>query len=149
MTPEASKSSVCLAAPSFLVFVAFSAFVASCGSVAKKDISFLANVNEWNEKLERMLIASTAMPEDVGSDKIVDGIVVGDVLHGSNINPDGTVYNHNLIHIDYMTTIVEEMAETAAVYTTAGRKVPEAAAFNVDKIYNALINVITQVRNGS
>lgn len=99
------------------------------------------NVNEWNEKLERMLIASTAMPEDIDSDKTVDGIVVGDVLNGSNLNPDGTVYNHNLVHIDYMTTIVEEMAETAAIYALAGKQVPEAATFNIDKIYNALINV--------
>lgn len=99
------------------------------------------HAGEWNEKLEQMLIASTAMQEDIGSDEKVDGIVIGDFLNGSNLNPDGTVYNHNLIHIDYMTTIVEEMAETAVVYSLAGREVPEAAAFNIDKIYDALINV--------
>lgn len=99
------------------------------------------HADEWNKKLVQMLIASTAMPEDVKSNKIVDGIVVGEVLNGSNLNPDGTVYNHNLIHIDYMTTIVEEMAETAVVYSLAGKSVPEAATFNIDKIYNALINV--------
>ena len=118
--------------------------IAWCSKIlALASVMFPENkrADEWNEKLEHMLIASTAMPEDVGSDKIVDGIVVGDVLHGSNVNPDGTVYNHSLVHIDYMTTIVEEMAETAAVYSAAGKKVPEAAAFNIAKIYNALINV--------
>ncbi len=36
---------------------------------------------------------------------------------------------------------MEILAETAVVYSLAGREIPEAASFNIDKIYNALINV--------
>ena len=43
------------------------------------------NNSEWEQKLLRMLIAATSAPEDVGSDEVVDGIVIGDFLEGSNI----------------------------------------------------------------
>jgi hypothetical protein len=99
------------------------------------------NNSEWEEKLLRMLIAATSAPGDVGSYEVVDGIVIGEFLEGSNINSDGTVINHGRYHIDYMTTIYQEMAETIVVYRLAGKEVPEAATFNLDLMYNALINV--------
>lgn len=107
------------------------------------------NNSEWEQKLLRMLIAATSAPEDVGSDEVVDGIVIGDFLEGSNINSDGTVVNHSRYHIDYMTTIYEEIAETIVVYKLGGKEVPEAATFNLDLIYNALVNVDLGVYDSS
>ena len=98
-------------------------------------------VSDWSDRLERMLIASTAMPDDVDSDRVVDGLVVGDVLSGSNVNEDGTVVNHDRVHIDYMATILEEMGDTVTVFKIADAPVPEAAVFNLDKIYDGLIYV--------
>ena len=86
-------------------------------------------VSDWSDRLERMLIASTAMPEDVNSDRVVDGLIVGDVLSGSNVNEDGTVVNHDRVHIDYMATILEEMGDTVTVFKIA------------DAIYDGLIYV--------
>ncbi len=94
---------------------------------------------DWSDKLERMLVSATALPEDVGSERIVDGQKVGEMIDGSNVNEDGTVVNHDLIHIDYMATILEEMGDTIAVYRIAGAPVPEAAVFNLDRIYRGLI----------
>ena len=94
---------------------------------------------DWNDKLERMLVSATALPEDVGSERIVDSRKVGEMIDGSNVNEDGTVVNHDLIHIDYMATILEEMGDTIAVYRIAGEPVPEAASFNLDRIYQGLI----------
>ena len=94
---------------------------------------------DWGDKLKRMLVSATAMPEDVGSERIVDGEKVGEMIDGSNVNEDGTVVNHDLVHIDYMATILEEMGDTIAVYRIAGAPVPEAAAFNLDRIYQGLI----------
>ena len=91
------------------------------------------------DKLERMLVASTAMQADLGSDKTVDGRKVGDLISGSNVNEDGTVVNHDRVHIDHMATIFEEMGDTIVVDIIAGTPVPEAASFNLDKIYRALI----------
>ena len=96
---------------------------------------------DWSDKLERMLVSATAMPEDVGSERIIDGRKVGDLINGSNVNEDGTVVNHDLVHIDYMATIYEEMGDTIVVYKIAGKPVPEAATFNLDKIYRGLIDV--------
>ena len=96
---------------------------------------------DWSDKLERMLVSSTAIQEDLGSERIVDGRKVGDLINGSNVNEDGTVVNHDLVHIDYMATIYEEMGDTIVVYKIAGEPVPEAATFNLDKIYRGLIDV--------
>ena len=95
----------------------------------------------WNSKLERMLVSATAMPEDVSSERLVDGKKVSEMISGSNVNDDGTVVNHDLYHIDYMATILEEMGDTIILYIIAGEPVPEAAVFNLDKIYRALIYV--------
>ena len=94
---------------------------------------------DWRDKLERILVSATALPEDVGSDRIVDGQKVGEMIDGSNVNEDGTVVNHDLVHIDYMATILEEMGDTIAAYRIAGAPVPEASAFNLDRIYRGLI----------
>ena len=98
-------------------------------------------VSDWSDRLERMLIASTAMPDDVNSGRVVDGLIVGDVLSGSNVNEDGTVVNHDRVHIDYMATILEEMGDTVTVFKIADAPLPEAAVFNLDKIYDGLIYV--------
>ena len=95
----------------------------------------------WEDKLERMLVSATAMPQDVGSGSLVDGRKVGEMIDGSNVNADGTVINHDRYHIDYMATIFEELGDTIVLYQIAGEPVPEAAVFNLDKIYRALIDV--------
>jgi hypothetical protein len=95
----------------------------------------------WDRKLERMLISATAMPEDVVSERLVDGHKVCDMINGSNVNEDGTVINHDRYHIDYMATILEEMGDTILLYRIVGEPVPQAAVFNLDRIYEALICV--------
>ena len=97
------------------------------------------NHADWTAKLERMLVSATAMPKDVGREKTADGRKIGELISGSNVNEDGTVVNHDLVHIDYMATILEEMGDTIAVYRAAGAPVPEAAVFNLEKIYQGLI----------
>lgn len=99
------------------------------------------NCIEWKKKLIELLVSSTATPEDARSQRTVDGYVLSEVLNGSNINSDGTVINHGKCHIDYMATIVEGMLDTYIIYKIAGYDVPEAATFNFDLVYNALVNV--------
>ena len=95
---------------------------------------------DWSDKLERMLVSSTAMQEDLGSERIVDGRKVGDLINGSNVNEDGTVVNHDRVHIDYMATILEEMGDTIVIYKLTGAPVPQAAVFNLNVIYRGLID---------
>ena len=90
------------------------------------------NNHKWQDKLTELLMSSTARPEDV---------TAFDVLHGSNLNSDGTVINHGLVHIDYMNVILEGMIDTAIIYGLAGREFPGASTFNADKIFTALVSV--------
>lgn len=99
------------------------------------------DVSRWQDKLIKMLIASTAAPSSLSDKRNIDGIIPSDFLNGSNINTDGTVINHNRCHLDYMTTIVQEMADTEVLFKIAGLPSLEAATYNVDKIYNAMVNV--------
>ena len=98
------------------------------------------NVTRWETKLIEMLVAATSTPEDVHSTEKIDGISLMEYLGGSNINSDGTVINHGLCHIDYMTTIVEEITETRILFELAGRSQLESSLHNIDLIYNALVN---------
>ena len=95
----------------------------------------------WEAKLRELLLSSTARPEDLNSERLIDGVRVRDILRGSNIDSDGTVMNHGLHHIDYMTTTIEGMTDTAIIYALSGREIPEAALFNHDVIYSALVNL--------
>jgi len=99
------------------------------------------NVKIWMDKLEELLLSSSASPEDVHSDEVVDGYVLSDVLNGSNINEDGTVVNHGRYHIDYTATTIEGMLDTAFIFRAEGRDVPDAAYFNLDKMYGALVTL--------
>lgn len=99
------------------------------------------NKTLWEEKMAKMLIAATATPEDLSSCEIIDGVIPSDFLGGTNVHSDGTVINHGLYHIDYMTTIIEEMTQVTLIYQIAGKEVPQSASHNVALIYRALVEV--------
>ena len=96
---------------------------------------------KWESALIRLLLSSTAMPEDVGSERSVDGYILSEVLKGSNVDSDGTVVNHDRVHSDYMAVTMEGMLDTVLIYDLAGRDYPRAAISNFDQIYGALVNV--------
>ena len=50
----------------------------------------------------RITTSAYAMPEDTRKAIAVDGMVLNKVLNGSNMNSDGTVINHKIMHPDYM-----------------------------------------------
>lgn len=98
------------------------------------------NANKWEDKMLEYLLAATATPEDIYSDELIDGKRVGDILKGSNINSDGTLINHNLVHIDYICCTMEGMLDVFIIYRMAGRDVPQAATRNHSVMYSALVN---------
>lgn len=98
------------------------------------------HANLWYIKLLELLLSSSARPTDANSTRTVDGIVLNQLLNGSNINEDGTVTNHGLYHIDYMTTVYEGMSDSIFIFLLAGKKIPAAALFNLDIVYDCLVN---------
>lgn len=95
--------------------------------------------NSWMDKALELMVSSFSRPSNVGSSRIINGKPLSMWLHGSNINEDGTLVNHGIIHPDYMAANGEN-DDAAATYTLAGMKAPQAAFFNSDSVYDALAN---------
>lgn len=98
------------------------------------------NYNAWMHKNIELMISSFAVPDDVTSNRIVNGYMLCELLNGSNVNPDGTVVNHNIIHPDYQSTITQNFLN-ATIFASAGLIIPEACIFNSDIIYKSFVDL--------
>jgi hypothetical protein len=94
----------------------------------------------WMDKNIELLLSASARPEDINSDKEFNGKKLKDILKGSNYNSDGTVTNHGIIHPDYMSCTAHTFFN-ALMFTLAERPTPQAAFFNTDLIYNAMVDL--------
>ena len=99
------------------------------------------NVPLWEDKLVKMILAATSSPQDLNSDEVVDGVVLAEFLQGTNVHEDGTVINHGLYHVDYMTTIIEELMQVYLIYGIAGKEPLDSLKHNIDLIYQGLVEV--------
>jgi hypothetical protein len=86
------------------------------------------------------MVSAFARPSDVVSQRVVNGRALSNWLYGSNANNDGAVINHSIVHPDYMETISENNF-AALVSSLAGKPTPEAAFFNSDVVYDALVDL--------
>jgi len=98
----------------------------------------------WLNAFARYALSSYATLADTRSATIVNGAALSTWLGGWNVNADGTVINHNIIHPDYMATIGWNAAASLA-FGLAGQPTPRAAFRNLDREYRAL----TGLRFGS
>jgi len=85
-------------------------------------------------------ISSYAAPEDLTSEKYVNGKKLKDWLEGSNAYNDGVVVNHNVIHPDYMAAACINLINPC-VLTLGGLSTPEGIFHGLGRTYNALVNV--------
>jgi hypothetical protein len=92
----------------------------------------------WREKAVGMMVSAYAAPEDVVSDRVVDGKPLNEWLTGPNAFPDYTVENHGFVHPDYIAA-VSEMVRSAICYRLAGEAVPESATFNAAHVFDVLM----------
>lgn len=91
----------------------------------------------WLQKNIELQLSSYATPEDMHKDLLIDGVKLSEVLKGSNMNTDGTVVNHHILHPDYMTAFMLNVTN-AWVYQLAGKKGLQSSLYNGDIIYHAL-----------
>jgi len=101
-----------------------------------------SNLDIWRKSFVELNVAAMTCPSDVFIyDKCVDGFFFIDAC-GSNINEDGTVTNHSKQHIDYMASPIESFAESSIVLSFGrNNRCFDCLKFNVDKIYNALVDL--------
>ena len=93
--------------------------------------------DRWMRKNIELQISSYAMPEDVCKSTLIDGIPLNKILKGSNMNSDGTVINHDIMHPDYMTAFMHN-GINAWFYELAGKPVLQSSLYNGEVVYHAL-----------
>lgn len=95
------------------------------------------NAPAWREANIELQLSAYSAPEDIHSRKRIDGVVMGELLQGSNIYSDGTLVNHKRLHPDYMTSIVNNVANVW-MHKMAGIKPLSSSTHNGALVYSAL-----------
>ena len=94
----------------------------------------------WHQRALELQLSAYASPSNLNSRKKINGIRLKDFLQGSNMEENGTIVNHGIIHVDYMVAFMQN-AINVLPYALAGEKAKKASLFNGDRIYNALNNL--------
>ncbi|MCU7552861.1 hypothetical protein OCK74_27325, partial [Chitinophagaceae bacterium LB-8] len=92
--------------------------------------------NKWLNKAVAYMIAATSLPSDLHNSKIIQGRPVSSWVNGSNMEEPGFVINHGIIHPTY--NAIASMINAPIVFSLVGKSTPEAARFNLDKIYYSI-----------
>lgn len=98
------------------------------------------NSNKWHKKALEFQLSAYATPSDRLLTCKINGIRPSEFLQGSNLEQDGTVVNHGIIHADYMVAIMHNTINTS-LYSLAGLSAPRVSVFNGQRVYEALTNL--------
>ncbi len=91
----------------------------------------------WRAKAAELAVAAYAVPSDVTSAAVVNGVPLASRLQGYNAYADGTVENHQRIHPDYAANV--QLLWLAADFDRLARqRVPEAMFHSGGLVYSAL-----------
>ena len=97
------------------------------------------NAAKWKYRLCQWSISAYSRPSDDSTNKtIVNGKAVKDWIAGYNIKDDGLLYNHNIMHPDYISAM-QLQVNNANLLTLAHMPVPRACLFNFDVMYSVLV----------
>ena len=96
----------------------------------------------WSQRSLEYMISISARPGDSSSSTVINGKALSSWIPSGkyNINSDGTLINHDIVHPDYMVSFTNG-AYAALIYSLAGRATPAAAMFNADYNYDALVDL--------
>ncbi|WP_156250379.1 LamG-like jellyroll fold domain-containing protein [Pseudactinotalea terrae] len=97
-----------------------------------------AGAQQWRADALELSIAGWAAPQDVTSTEVLNGRQLDEFLQGSNVDTDGTVANHNLMHPIYMLAF-DQSVNNALAQQLAGHLPASAFLHNVDLTYGALV----------
>ncbi len=100
-----------------------------------------ANYATWSERSLEYMVSISARPGDSASSTVINGKPLSSWIPSGkyNINADGTLINHDIVHPDYMVSFTNG-AYAALLDSLAGRATPAAAMFNADYNYDALVD---------
>jgi len=95
----------------------------------------------WRSEASTHLIAAGTMPNDILGDRTVQGVHVGSTFDGWNVNQNGTITNHGIIHPDYMCSMAELAWSAGVLLAHNGERIPDSYVMNAERIYRALSEV--------
>lgn len=98
------------------------------------------DVDAWRYKDAELKLSAFSAPANANSQVQYAGKPMSLWLRGSNINDDGTLVNHNIIHPDYMTTVAISYGSVLAD-GLGGVPGPVAATYNAGVVYRALTDL--------
>ncbi len=100
----------------------------------------------WEYRFIEYQLAAFATPQMNESDEIIHGQPAKDWVYGYNVNADGTVINHGIVHPTY--NAASTGVNTSIVNSLLHEKLPLAAKYNLDKLYDGLTEVEFRVEDG-
>ena len=92
---------------------------------------------DWQRRNEDLLLAAASMPQDLGNTNTVNGRQLSSWLQGANLQDDGTLQNHNILHPLYMTAL-DQSLQQVGTFALGGQCAPLATTWNAGKVYDAL-----------
>ncbi|WP_328946339.1 hypothetical protein OG259_37670 [Streptomyces sp. NBC_00250] len=102
-----------------------------------------ANKTTWMKQVVALSLKANSRPSDVGTGvdawKSVNGFQLGSMA-GSNVNQDGTVVNHDLVHPDYMESFAINLSG-ALTLGLSKQDTPYAVRRSYDRMYDALVDL--------
>ena len=107
---------------------------ASCLATAIFLMPENANVASWKRKLVEWSVISYSSPSSKTSGQTFNGYTLSNLM-GYNITDDGLVYNHNIIHPDYMASRTLCLFDGFLLWIKDGKMIPKAAQYNMELIY--------------
>jgi len=96
-------------------------------------------VQTYKKKASRWFVSAFARESDLNRETLVDGTPVKDWISGWNIREEGYLYNHSIIHPDYM-CVGATVLRVGVIMILANQIVPQSAVWNTDLIYECLVN---------
>ncbi|WP_159604584.1 beta-xylosidase family glycoside hydrolase [Agromyces humi] len=93
----------------------------------------------WMTKNVELLLSAHAKPSDVQDETPINGRPLDEWIDGWNVEEDGRAYNHDLLHPDYMATMVQQLY-AGTTSTLAGRPTPAAALHNMELLYGNFVD---------
>ena len=97
------------------------------------------NVNQWKNRASQWMLSAFARESDLNRNILVDGKLPRDWITGWNMREEGYVYNHAIMHPDYMCTITQNL-QCLLSQSLAGQVVPQAGIYNFNVVYGCFVD---------
>jgi len=98
-----------------------------------------ANAGWWKQRASQWMLSSYARESDLRANRLVDGKLPSDWLSGWNAREPGYVYNHDIMHPDYMACINMNLY-TLLFQSLAGQVVPQAGMYSFGVVYSCFVD---------